>query len=166
MNVSKIFLNNNGTPKFNPEISFNYYAFIDMFMENLDTLEEDLKLLRKTIKETFNCAYDSVSTRVSNIYGYEFVFSVYGKDLFLWDHTGGTAICNVLLENDLKIRKWQLKRIVRLTENFTNGIVECGLCGKEINYQENRNHRYFAGIYCEKCWEDEIKDIEAKESYN
>jgi len=166
MNVSKIFLNNNGTPKFKPDISFNYYVFIKMFMENLDTIEEDLKLLRKTIKESFNCAYDSVSTRVSNIYGYEFSFSIYGKDLFLWDHSGGTAIGNVLLDDDLTARKEQLNKMIQLTEKFTNGIIECGLCGKDMNYQENRSHRYHAGIYCFDCWMSKIKEIEAKETYN
>jgi len=166
MDISKIFLNNDSTPKFKSSISFDYYAFIKMFMENLDSIEEELKLLRRTIKESFNYTYDSISIRVRNIYGQEFIFSFYGRDLFLWDHSGGTAICNVLLDDDLKIRKEQLNNIIRLAEKFTNGIIECGLCGKEINYQENRSHRYHAGIYCFDCWMSKIKEIEAKETYN
>jgi len=166
MDISKIFLNNNGKPNFKPTISFDYYTFTKIFMGELDGLDKSFECLGDTIGATFNLNRGSISTRVSNIYGYEFVFSIYGKDLFLWDHSGGTAIGNVLLNDDLKVRKEQLNKMIRLTENFTNGIVECGLCNKNINYQDNRSHRYMAGIYCEKCWSDKIKEIEAKETYN
>ena len=135
-------------------------------MGDLDDLENSFGWLKKTIGSTFNCQNNSVSTRISNIYGQEFAFSFYGRDLFLWDHSGGTAIGNVQLDNDLTARKEQLNKMIQLTENFTNGIVECGLCDKNINYQDNRSHRYMAGIYCEKCWGDKIKEIEAKETYN
>jgi len=165
MDISKIFLNNNKEPNFKPAISFNYYVFTKIFMGELDGLDKSFELLGDTIDAKFNLNRDSISTRVSNIYGYEFVFSIYGKDLFLWDHSGGTAIGNVLLDDDLKIRKKQLNEVIRLTENFTNGIIECNLCDKEINYQENRNHRYVAGIYCSECWESKIREIEAKENY-
>ena len=166
MDISKIFLNNNGAPKFKPTISFNYYTFIKIFMGDLEDLEKNFELLKKTIGSTFDYQNNSISTRISNIYGQEFAFSFYGRDLFLWDHSGGTAIGNVQLDNDLTARKEQLNKMIQLTENFTNGIVECGLCNKNINYQDNRSHRYMAGIYCEKCWSDKIKEIEAKETYN
>jgi len=166
MNISKIFLNNSGVPRFKSYISFDYSTFIKLFMESLETIEEELTILAKTIKNDFNHYYDSNPFRVSNIYGQEFTFAIYGKDLFLWDHSGGTAIGNVFLDTDLKIRREQLNKLIRLAENFTNNIIECGLCDKEINYQENRNHRYVAGIYCPDCWQSEIKAIEAKENYN
>ena len=166
MDISKIFLNNNKKPNFKTSISFNYYSFIKIFMGDLEDLDKNFECLGNTVDSAFNLNIGSISTRVSNIYGYEFVFSIYGKDLFLWDHSGGTEIGKVSLDDDLKVRKEQLNKMVRLTESFTNGIIECGLCDKEINYQENRNHRYYAGIYCPECWSSEIKAIEAKEDYN
>ena len=166
MDISKIFLNNNKEPNFKPAISFNYYVFTKIFMGELDGLDKSFELLGDTIDAKFNLNRDSISTRVSNIYGYEFVFSIYGKDLFLWDHSGGTAIGNVLLDDDLDIRKNQLSRVIRLTESFTNGIIECGLCKKEINYQENRKHRYYAAIYCFECWESKMKKIAENENYD
>ena len=166
MDISKIFLNNNGAPNFKPTISFDYNTFIKLFMGDLDDLENSFGWLKKTIGSEFNFDMGSISTRLSNIYGQEFAFSFYGRDLFLWDHSGSTAIGNVQLDDDLKIRKEQINNIIRLTENFTNNIIECGLCDKEINYQENRKHRYFAGIYCEKCYLESIKTIADKENYN
>jgi len=165
MDISRIFLNKDKTPNFKSTICFNYYRFIDIFMGELKDLDKNFEWLRKTVDGSFNSNRGSISTRFSNIYGQEFVFSIYGKDLYLWDHSGGTASGNVQLDDNLKIRKNQLNNIVRLTENFTNGIIECNLCDKEINYQENRNHRYVAGIYCSECWESKIREIEAKENY-
>ena len=166
MDISRIFLNNNKEPNFKPAISFNYSTFTKIFMGDLEDLDKNFEWLGNTIGSAFNLNRGFVSIRLSNIYGYEFTFSFYGRDLCLWDHSGGTAIGNVLLDDNLKIRKEQLSRIIRLTEKFTNGIIECSLCNKEIDYQENRIHRYYAGIYCSECWNSEMKVKAENENYD
>lgn len=48
---------------------------------------------------------------------------------------------------------------------YSQGIVECSDCGKEIKKDEIAG-RYFAGIYCSECWNSKWKYIEARETYD
>ena len=45
---------------------------------------------------------------------------------------------------------------------FKQGLIRCADCGKIMNYEENRSHRYFAGLYCDECWNGKWKAIEAQ----
>jgi len=55
--------------------------------------------------------------------------------------------------------------ILKTTEEFINGIIHCSSCGKEINVSEIAGN-YFAGVYCQKCWDTKYKELEANESYD
>lgn len=166
MNIGKIFLDKDKVPVFTKSIVFNYYDFKKMFMEDLNNLEKQLGWLDKSIRKIFKDNINSTSIRVKNIYAEEFLFYLSNKKVFLWEHTGGTAICSIELSNDLKIRKTQLNTIIKKTEQFSEGIVTCSMCGKNINHKENINNKHFAGIYCEICWQDKIKVMAGKKKYN
>ncbi len=49
--------------------------------------------------------------------------------------------------------------------NFIGGKINCSDCGKIISNEEVAG-KYFAGQYCEECWERTWREIEAKETYN
>lgn len=49
---------------------------------------------------------------------------------------------------------------------FECGFVDCANCGRSIKYSENRDHRYYAGIYCLECWETKYKKIAEEENYD
>ena len=166
MKIPEIFLDNSNKPIFKPNIVFNYAQFKDMFMGDLKQLQKEFGQLKKAVNTLFNRYNSSISIRVSNIFGEEFTFALYGKTINLWNSSGGTSLGFATLSDNLSVRKEQLQNIIKKLEKFSNGIIECGLCGKDMNYQENLSHRYFAGLYCQTCWNDEMKEIESKENYN
>ncbi len=61
--------------------------------------------------------------------------------------------------------EWKAKvdEMFRRVEQYTKGIYHCSDCDAEMTEIAGR---YFAGIYCEKCWAQKWKAIEAKETYN
>lgn len=97
----------------------------------------------------------------------------YGPERFtitMWDEKGGTTLCVI---NQLVINKEtdilnneNYKILSQKSEMWMNGKMNCSKCGCEIDYKENFHHRYFAGIYCQTCWEGGMKQIEAQENYN
>lgn len=83
-------------------------------------------------------------------------------DCKCWAGNGGTVIAGGIysdvkeFENDETIAK----------ANFENGLIKCADCGKLVKYEDIRNNRFFAGLYCDECWEREWKEVEANETYN
>jgi hypothetical protein len=51
-------------------------------------------------------------------------------------------------------------------DDFSMGIVRCSDCGSKQKFSLIERNRYFAGIYCDDCWNRKWKAIEAKEDYN
>lgn len=97
----------------------------------------------------------------------------YGVERFnitMWDEKGGTTLCNInqpIINKEIDILSNENYKI--LSEKsimWMNGKMNCSKCKCEIDYKENSRHRYFAGIYCQSCWDGGMKQIEAQETYN
>ena len=58
-----------------------------------------------------------------------------------------------------------IKWIEKVTDDYLKGVVKCSDCKKTILESEIAG-RYFAGIYCEDCWNSKWKKIEEKETYD
>jgi len=85
-----------------------------------------------------------------------FKFMFGGKDLTIWDIHDFTVY----------VGKFNRLEIACAIKKYERGIIQCSKCRQDMDFKENRSHRYFAGIYCLKCWEGGMKQIEAKENYN
>ena len=59
----------------------------------------------------------------------------------------------------------QISWIESATEEYCNGLIHCSKCGKKVKQSEIAG-RYFAGIYCQECWEGGVREIEARENYD
>jgi hypothetical protein len=82
---------------------------------------------------------------------------------YLWDSTGGTCLCSG--ENYKSIEEFEKEKDIAIA-NWEQGKLRCSHCGEIIDYAENSGHRYFAGIYCQHCWDTKYREIEANETYN
>ena len=80
----------------------------------------------------------------------------------LWADDGGTSLVNDKFNTVEEFKKAEAEAKL----NFENGFLKCSECGELVKYEEVRNHRYFAGLYCTHCWETKYKAIEAAETYN
>lgn len=104
----------------------------------------------------------SVTTYITQIYkdkdcnGNEYIEGC------LWADDGGTILVNDKFKTVEDFKKEEQDAIA----NFENGILKCSSCGKFARYEDARKNRYFAGLYCDNCWETTYKAIEASETYN
>ena len=104
-----------------------------------------------------------------NIDGMEYVTHIYKNrkdeslcDGFLWAMGGGLSL---LTCEGVTLEAFKQKSITA-KENFRNGLVFCSECGSLQEYEKIKYNQYFAGVYCKECWDREIKDIEANETYD
>ena len=166
MDFPQRFLDKTGFSNIQPAFIFNYAMFSRILMGDLSELREDIKTVAIMLRRTTHYLYNNTSSRMSNIYGEEFAFSIHANTVTLWTHNGQILIAEVALASDLKERENQIKYLLAKTEDFTNGFVLCANCDKKIKYHENMKHRYCAGLYCGTCWENSIKEKAEKENYN
>lgn len=60
-----------------------------------------------------------------------------------------------------KFNEW----IEQITREYLDGIIHCSDCDKTI-FKNEIAGRYFAGVYCDECWNGKWKAIESKENYD
>ena len=99
-----------------------------------------------------------------------FTFSVYiDRDNFVdvafWDITSTKSVFN-LTSKELTIIEKQVNEIQKHLENYCNGIIECSECHKELQLGKDIAGSYYAGVYCNHCWETKWKGIEARDNYD
>ena len=159
-----------------PYIVVDYMTFGRRLLGDLDEFIADLEEVRKAVKVATNYKWDNGNRRFSNGGGVEFAFTLHKHTHFttretwhtigVWDSRGDTSIISDIVPVNLDERKKFLSKIMRLCSNYADGKVYCHDCGKTANYVDIKNNRYFAGIYCDECWERKWKAIEANENYN
>lgn len=158
--------------KHNLKIIICIYDFIGKLEGNLNDFVEELNSIKKHYKDNSNWLQGDDVFRVRNIFGTEFSFLLtqdkyMENDIYtlsVWDYAGDTLVFAGRIPNNNRISFIRNFKIT--TDNYSNGIIKCGECKKDIPYQQNRSHRYYAGIYCDKCWNEKWKSIEEKENYN
>jgi len=159
-----------------PYIVINYITFEKGLSGNLDKFIADLEEASKAVKTAVNHKWANGNMRFSNIYGTEFAFMLSKREhlttkevwyeLAVWDAYGSTAIISGTIPENSKERQNFIKKVVSFTEEYSVGKIHCSDCGQLVNYPDVEKNRYFAGIYCDDCWNRKWKDIEAKENYN
>jgi formamidopyrimidine-DNA glycosylase len=87
--------------------------------------------------------------------------------LHVWEHMGQQSIGNVSFEVDGGGHANQntFSGIKSRMDSWSEGFVRCSGCGEKIE-RDKIAGRYFAGVYCQNCWDTKYKAIEAKETYN
>lgn len=95
---------------------------------------------------------------------YSFKFGIYGTQFVLWDKDS-RCLGSFSVEEKNPPTEEFIKWINETVEKYTEGIVHCSDCGREIKKNEIAG-RYFAGIYCKECWDREWAEREARETYD
>lgn len=95
--------------------------------------------------------------------------------LNLWNVSGGTSLFGTAFtvkEYQDSIPNEVVKAVYQVMEEYEKGIVSCSDCGEKV---QKSNRQYFAGMYCEGCWEGTKgekqgrggwREVEANETYN
>lgn len=93
------------------------------------------------------------------------LFNVY--TFSMWDSKGmmslnnGTFVCNPDKPLPIEVQK----AIYGTARDYIDGTVHCSHCNEVLERDEIAGS-YFAGVYCQECWDREYRVREANESYN
>ena len=84
----------------------------------------------------------------------------------MWDACGHSSIGkgSFTVSLDQPMPKNTIKTIVQLCDDYNHNIIRCSGCGNHIN-RDDIAGRYFAGVYCQHCWDTKYKAIETAETY-
>ena len=93
----------------------------------------------------------------------EFAFSVSG-DFIIWNSNGFTALGRYDIDCNAPPTREFIEWIYCILDNYSHNILHCSDCGKPLPDGKYAG-RYFAGVYCEDCWEEKWRAIEAAEDY-
>lgn len=84
----------------------------------------------------------------------------------LYDITGCTGLGNwaYTAAADEPVPERVRKGVADRAEKWLARTVHCSDCDKLIEFEDVAG-RYFSGLFCEPCWEETWKEVEARETY-
>lgn len=100
--------------------------------------------------------------------GKDFTVRSYSDGVYVWANNG----CRSIYSNHTKSKDEKPEVyadiITKRIEEYCNGVIHCCDCGATFPVKEIEGYRrsYFAGVYCQDCWDSKWKAIEAKETYD
>jgi len=136
----------------------------DIEEQNVVKLMERLEAYRKEFKRITGYQWDNNHALYTNYFGKKFAIHIIESSIAVWDDSGKTGLLTVEINGDV-VTCEVMDEIEKVTRQWMNGIIHCSACRKEIIYLKHNKNRYFAGVYCNKCWNDKYKAIEAAENY-
>ena len=148
-----------------PVLVFSFQTLSKFFLEDLSELSKTMEELRIKSRDATSYQWDNRNFRISNSYGTEFKFSLNGNNINLWDMHDFEVFQDELPKN-LEERKTMLNKIGKLMSDYDKGFINCSECKKQIKLAECESNRFYAGIYCNDCWEGGVRQQEARENYN
>lgn len=160
-----------------PKLYTNQDIHFEISISNIKnknmTLDDIIKIKEKFNKVAtgiFGLYYDNCANLImSDTFGHLYSVGVHKNNnstynFHLWDDSGASSLLSFTTKNNL-LSKEEIDKIEKVMCNYREGIINCSDCGKEI-YKHEIAGRYFAGQYCQRCWDTKWKAIEAKETYN
>ena len=93
-----------------------------------------------------------------------FKLGVYNNEIYFWTEDGMTSLAVVKYNKDTTFSE-VYNVLNQCMLDYCNGIIHCSECGEPMQKGKYAG-RYFAGVYCQKCWDGKWKEIEANETYD
>ena len=153
-----------------PAYIIGYLDFERYLKGDIQQFATELEQMRIKIKEVSGFTWDNSTCRFSNIYGTEFKFSMHPDKenihLTVWGLESQQLLyISIPIQGD---RAPAIKKILEIADLWTYGKMHCSnpACNKEMFYRENAGHRFYAGIYCQECWDSQFHHLAATENYD
>ncbi len=162
------------------ELNFKKIPLWNLEMNNRD--ENSLTTYENKLKEIVGYTWGNNHRFIQTISGgHLFMFHVHYSptinnqhvnrthrwEISVWDETGNSSVITIGFEVNNKetdvVPDEVFQKIIHACNNHSNGIHICSGCGKEVTHIAGH---YFAGNYCQHCWDTKYKAIEARENYN
>lgn len=119
------------------------------------------------VKETIERLMIGNAPYISNklIYGgdeFHIGYSKNYKEIYVWANGGNISLYS---KKDVVSIDCMPQIITDVIIDWLNGYVHCSDCDTRIKKSDIAGG-YFAGVYCQKCWNGKWKEIEAQENYD
>lgn len=160
-----------------PSLTMDQWNFGNALMGDLNEFCASLELTTQAVIEATGYPYSNIETSFNVTSGDKYTFMLSEEmdcknpddirrwhDISIWADSGNLILYQAHLTDSN--RKAVVKEIMVRTREHASGNVHCSGCDKLVAQKEVSRNRYFAGIYCNDCWEGKWKAIEAKETYN
>ncbi len=173
MNVKELLSGNPGSQSFEPWTVFDQYTWRQLLMGDLAVLYANLHLVHTSIMESTGYSWGNTHWHVAagkDYHPYTWMITHAGfKDktvfaLDVWDWNGNKAVYSGELFPDAAKCKATIDAALAAMDKWSNSIFICSSCGKETPLTER--HSYWAGGYCNVCWEREYREKEANTNYD
>ncbi|GEM_PF-2604046 len=167
--------------EYTPAMIISYHEFIKRIKGNLKEFSDELEECRIELKRISRFPWDNNIARFSYCNSKEFSFMLVERNnwdvktqrsegtgefkLVIWNDLGNNHIYEHLITKEEERNNF-IQDLSQSIEKWTLGEIMCSDCKKWISYKGNGHHRYFAGIYCDDCWNRSWKEIASNESYN
>jgi hypothetical protein len=165
MNYNKVLKNNSGNCIFTPAIIFTENDLHRLLINNGTNLITDLDFLRVKIKKELSYSWDSSIGYVKNDYGDLFTFSLDRYGFTVWS-LGGTTLFRCPVVDDHNEMETYLSGLSSSLYAYSKGLVSCSNCGKMCEQESVKNNHYWAGVYCQDCWDLKFEKLALKERYD
>lgn len=128
---------------------------------------EKLEAWEKQLKAVGEHRWANSHFYLSNTYGDLFKFLVIeSRFITIWSQRDEVLVKKVDLDVSV-VQVWtNIRSAFKKLEQYSAGQIDCSHCGKEVDIGCVSKNRYYAGVYCNECWERDYKALEAKENYN
>lgn len=154
---------------FTPHMIFSHYVIRRCLKGDLDEFIKELDRQRRILKQVSGYNWDNPHYYFTNSYNDEFQFLIYRNThtdnvRFAFYDKKGTCLFNEVIPKTN--RDEFINDIFRISDLRSKGKMYCSDCKTIMDYEENRSHVYFGGLYCSDCWEREWKVIATNQNYN
>ena len=158
-----------------PAYTIGYLDFERYLKGDIDYFVKELDEMRIRMKQAAHYSWDNNQQRFSNLMGTEFKFFLSqgqgrGQPVFytfsFWALEGISLMSGEIIPDG--DRQPLIKKIWEICSLWCLGSLYCcnSQCGTIIPYRENMGHRFYAGIYCPKCWDERYGHLAATEKYD
>jgi len=156
--------------KFTPIMMFDVYQLFELLFDGVEKAREYIEESEKELKKIADHKWGNSNCYLK--FNGEFFQFLISKEydgeirLHVWSKHEEVLETSFPLKDNKKYLENLQHHVHYIMSRYTQGYIICSDCGEEHKRDEIQNNRYFAGIYCEKCWNKTWKAIEAKETYN
>jgi len=152
---------------FEPKLIISKFILTGFPMEQI---YGEYETRRKATKAALDYRWDNLMLCIQDAYGHLYSFMISpdrdGYFITVWDITGTRQIWKgaVVLDENGYMSNEQIDEVMDRLRNFSDNRVKCSGCDEWTDVRDN-SRRFYASIYCEKCWEKRYKKKAEKENY-
>jgi len=151
-----------------PWLMFNAPQVKEQLLRNPAKFANEIEDLRKSVSESINYkwanSHHHMKTSRGKIVAFQASNNKDGVSFNMWT-TNSESLGGCGMGSGKRAWEIRIKELFARLDLYDAGQAHCSDC-QEVMDMKLMGGRYFGGIYCQSCWDNKWKAVEAKETYN